>query len=341
MGHVVRSLSLARAMREEGHLVCFVMRDLPGHARQMVLEAGFEPLTIAGDSVDESRPQLTQSDLEQTQRVIVQRQASGVLVDHYGATLAYLMGLKEQGITLMVIDDMADRDLTAADLILNQNLGATSLSYRTRPDCIKLLGPTYALLREEFIATRQRLVRSFTGHDNHLLITLGGGDTAQLCTEVLQAMDGLSYELRVRCILGHDGPTPNQLQQAVAASPHTVQVLHKVSNMAGQMAWADLSINAGGSTCWELCCLGVPMIVLVLSEDQQMIASRLAQEECAYHLGTWQPGISGPKLAHLVQELLTNPLLRSQMSLKGQSLIDGCGAERVAKSVGQLTNIYH
>jgi UDP-2,4-diacetamido-2,4,6-trideoxy-beta-L-altropyranose hydrolase len=339
MGHLVRSLSLARAMREFGHLVCFVMRELPGHARQMVIEAGFEVLTIAGDSVDESRPQLTPSDLEQTQRLQDQRRASGVLVDHYGATSAYLMALKEQGITLVVIDDMADRDLTAADLILNQNLGATTLSYCTRPDCIKLLGPTYALLREEFIATRQRLVRRFAGHDNHLLITLGGGDTAQLCAQVLHALNGLPRKLSIRCLLGRDGPTPSQLQQAATASPHTVHLLHQVSNMAAQMAWADLSINAGGSTCWELCSLGVPMIVLVLSDDQRLGAKSLEQAGCARRLEEWSSEAGEEnKLGQLVAQLMNSQERRAKMSQQAQKLVDGLGAERVAKVIEMIIN---
>ena len=45
--------------------------------------------------------------------------------------------------------------------------------------------------------------------------------------------------------------------------------------MAELMANSDLAIGAAGSTSWERCCLGLPTIMLVLADNQQVIASAL------------------------------------------------------------------
>jgi len=42
-----------------------------------------------------------------------------IIVDHYGATPDYLWALREWADTVGAVDDLADRDLTAADWVLN------------------------------------------------------------------------------------------------------------------------------------------------------------------------------------------------------------------------------
>ena len=38
------------------------------------------------------------------------------------------------------------------------------------------------------------------------------------------------------------------------------------------MAWCDVAIAAGGTTTWELCCLGVPAILVDVAENQTAVA---------------------------------------------------------------------
>ena len=41
---------------------------------------------------------------------------------------------------------------------------------------------------------------------------------------------------------------------------------------------ADLAIGAGGSSNWERCCLGLPSIIVAMSENQLPIAKALQKE---------------------------------------------------------------
>lgn len=336
MGHVRRCLVLSSALMGLGMTVCFVTREVPREILQIITDAGFAVERIPGPTSSEE-PVLANDDRVRTEVVARKHGAWGVLIDHYGPTEEYFLGLREAGMRVAVIDDLGDRDLMSADWILNQNLGQPTHPYRVRPDCILLLGPTYALLRPEFASTRRLLSRAFTRRDRRVLITLGGGDTASLCSQIVSALNLVSWPLEVRCVFGMSNPLPPRFSKGSTTSRHTIQILQNVRNMAEQMAWADLSINAGGSTCWELCCLGVPMIVLVTSPDQKFNGAALEKNGCALSLGEWDEETGGEMLADSVERLLGNPERRAAMSSRARELVDGKGAARVALSLQTLS----
>lgn len=310
MGHVVRSAALATALRERGCDVRFAMRELAGDAGDFVRKSGFPIDVIPAQDVDDRTP-LTPSDLADTLAAAQRFGARCVVVDHYGASADYLAAVRARGPQVAVIDDLADRELTSADWLLNQNLSAAGLAYRTRGDCVRLLAPSYALLRPEFAAARPHVARTFGRDDRRVLLTLGGGATERLCAEITKALGDVPRRLDVRSVLGG----------APAAS------------MAALMAWADLSINGGGSTCWELCCLGVPMVVFTLTPDQVPNAAALGRHGCAVSLGAWHAETGAQRLAQCVEELLAAPERRASMSRAAQALVDGSGAERAADSL--------
>ena len=310
MGHVVRSASLAVALKTRRCKVRFAMRELPGQAGDFVRKAGFPIETIpCPDS--EKNVLLTEADRACTGEAAHRSRAGCVVVDHYGASPAYMEKMKDRGMKVAVIDDLADRDLTAAGWLLNQNLGAEGLAYHTRPDCVRLLGPSYALLRPEFGIARGRLARKFAPNDCRVLLTFGGGETEPLCAEIMKALSDGPRRLDVRYARGGED----------------------AASMAELMTWADLSINGGGSTCWELCCLGVPMVILTLALDQALNASALARQGCALNLGEWRADTGARRLAGCVEELLADPERRAAMSRASQALVDGAGAARAADSL--------
>jgi spore coat polysaccharide biosynthesis predicted glycosyltransferase SpsG len=307
------------------------MRSLPGKALALVHEAGFE-VDLLPESLDGHGITLPEADVEAVLAAARRAHASCVLIDHYGASAEYLRCLADADLIVAVIDDMAERDLTAADWLLNQNLRASTLCYRRRPDCVKLLGPKYALLRPEFARARANLSRQFSSKDRHVLVTLGGGNTVELSSAIVEALEPVIRSLEVRCVVGRTGHLSTRLSKVIAVSRHEVQVLHDVTNMVDQMTWADLSINAGGSTCWELMCLGVPMMVMALSDDQRSNAKALEEVGCAKQIGAEHLH----SLPFIVEDSLGEPRLRAAMSERGASLVDGNGAARAAESLMQL-----
>jgi UDP-2,4-diacetamido-2,4,6-trideoxy-beta-L-altropyranose hydrolase len=319
VGHFMRTCCLARALRHK-HSVCFVMAATTPLVESVLREERFPLLRLdAGISMAEELPLIASK--------VGAQQDSSVIVDHYGATPTYLYQIRETTPSLGIVDDLADRDLTAADWVLNQNLGAEQLTYKTRPDCRRFLGTRYCLLRPQFAQARKKLKRRFSATDNRVLITLGGGAMLPVVAQILGALETVTRRLELRVIMAGNAACAGGAPSGMGSARHTLDMLHNVTNMAEHMAWADMSINAGGSTTWELCTLGVPMIVVPLSHDQVPTAALLEQAGCAVRV---PPESIVDQLAPFVTQCLQTVERRSLMSVKGQRLVDGLGARRAA-----------
>jgi UDP-2,4-diacetamido-2,4,6-trideoxy-beta-L-altropyranose hydrolase len=93
------------------------------------------------------------------------------------------------------------------------------------------------------------------------------------------------------------------------------------------MAWADLAVTSGGSTCWEVAFFGLPACVLVSAENQVASVARLHGERVVQSLG-WASDCSVDRLMAALEGLVDDPDRRRDMSERGRSLVDGLGAER-------------
>jgi UDP-2,4-diacetamido-2,4,6-trideoxy-beta-L-altropyranose hydrolase len=98
------------------------------------------------------------------------------------------------------------------------------------------------------------------------------------------------------------------------------------------MANADVAISGAGSTCWEMCFLGLPSIVIDVAENQRPIAEELDRRGIAIHLGSSRD-VTPEKIAAELKTLLAARERRATMSETGRNLVDGRGAERVASAM--------
>ncbi|HAJ05530.1 MAG TPA: UDP-2,4-diacetamido-2,4,6-trideoxy-beta-L-altropyranose hydrolase [Chloroflexi bacterium] len=337
IGHVMRCKTLAIVMRNLGCNVIWVMQNRSDEFAEELLSVGFTvhyvdhyENFVTGD--------LMLEDAKETVMIAEKYQVDIVVVDHYGANSDYLNFIGSRDLKLAVIGLGGDssRDLRSADWFLNQNLGASKLDYQVRSDCVCLLGPTYALLRKQFVEARTDLTRKFNRDDNRILVTLGGGDMTYHYPMILEAFMFLDIGLDVRFIVRRSDSLELFSTQMSSINQHKITILENVEDMASHMVWADLSINAGGSTCWELSCLGLPMIILVVSDDQILSAQELHGQGCGIALDNLDSSLRSRDLCNLLIKLIANIQQRSEMSLRSKSLVDGNGATRVAESLMSL-----
>ena len=78
--------------------------------------------------------------------------------------------------------------------------------------------------------------------------------------------------------------------------------------------------------------MGLPAILVVLADNQIDIARHTAERGLTVNLG-WHSDVSPAQLATRVAELLAAPERLAAMSAKGQSTIDGRGAQRVVQAM--------
>jgi UDP-2,4-diacetamido-2,4,6-trideoxy-beta-L-altropyranose hydrolase len=277
LGHLSRSLVLAAALAQRGARCLFACRRLAPDLTSLPRDRGHELEILPGPTGDDLR--LPESDLEATVRAAAALRADWAVVDSYGASSEYLEALS-RSVRVCALDDLADRDLSTASLVVNPTPGAGGWPYRCRPEAL-LAGPTYALLAPVFARTRAapREPREATS-PHRVLVTLGGGDdgraTEIAAQQVLAAIPGA----KVRAVLGPASqPAAQERVRRLAVEtlgPATPE------GMALRMSWADLAVATPSTTAWELSCVGVPSVLWVAADNQRRIAEFLrAQRLCA------------------------------------------------------------
>ena len=324
-GHLMRCLALAQAWQAEGRRAIFLSHCESAALIQRIKAAG-------GGYIALGEPHPAPGDLRQTLECLKEQHADWLVLDGYHFDTGYQQAVRAAGYHLLVIDDTAHLSEYHADVLLNQNLNAEQLKYKCDVETTLLLGTRYVLLRQEFLAWRgwQREIPDVA---RKVLVTMGGGDPDNVTLKVIHVLQRVGVnELEAVVVVGGSNPHLEMLQSEVQRSRITIRLGHDVVDMPELMAWADLAVSAGGSTCWELAFMGVPNVVLVLAENQQGIAEGLEQAGAVTNLG-WYSKVAEDLVAGALIDLIHAPEKRRQMSKAGQRLVDGHGVGRVVQAI--------
>lgn len=327
VGHITRCLALAGQLKKSKHEVAFISRLYEQAIIARIRAGGFPVHIIPVESSKEE-------DLEGTIAVTKGGEEKAVLViDQYELDSAYQKTIKESGLSLVLIDDLA-HGRCYADLVLNQNIYANDELYSVEPYTRLLLGPRYALLREEFALWR-RPSKTVPERARHILVTLGGSDPRNQTLKVIQAIASLHGNLEAIVVTGCGYAHHESLERYLADRQDRFLLHMDVDSMAELMCWSDLAVSAGGSTCWELACLGVPNVILTLADNQRQNSLELGRAGISVDLGWWED-VSTEVIAGSLQQLIEDAEARRRMSEAGRALIDGQGVSRVAKAIEEL-----
>lgn len=330
VGHVMRCLALAQAWQETGAAVHLAMRDCPDGLRMRLEQEGVIPHGLSTEPG-------SATDATTTAELAVRLGAVWVVVDGYAFGVAHQQASREAGCRVLFVDDYGHADAYTADLLLNQNVYATSTLYDARSgDTQLLLGLQYALLRREFWPWRA-WVRETVPQATRVLVTLGGGDPSNVTGRVIDAigrLEGAAVEAVV--LVGAGNPHAQVLRRSCQAAPH-IQMHQNVSDMPRLMAWADVAVAAAGSTSWELAFMQLPSITCAIAENQVPIAHALEQEGVTHYLG-WHEDVSAECVADMLDKLLRAEPHRAAMSRRGRELVDGRGAQRVVDAMQRLAS---
>jgi UDP-2,4-diacetamido-2,4,6-trideoxy-beta-L-altropyranose hydrolase len=318
-GHAMRCLALAKAWQGTGGQVfCLIAESIPSLEQRFARE-GVTVRSIAAAPG-------TVSDAEQTVAEAHRLGAAWVVADGYRFAPDYICKLKAGGLRVLSLDDDGRFDFYAADVVLNQNISASSAMYANRDHFTRLLlGSEYVLLRPEFLAEPR--AREHLTAAQKVLVTMGGSDPENVTKKVLLALLKIEANIEARIVVGSGNPWQDELQ-VLAAQRAGSQLERSPVNMAPLMRWADIAISGAGSTCWELAYLGLPAIVIALSPDQREIARGLAGNQVAVSLG-WHANLSEERISEALNSLLNDQGRRRAMSEHGRKLVDGRGAGRV------------
>jgi UDP-2,4-diacetamido-2,4,6-trideoxy-beta-L-altropyranose hydrolase len=319
-GHVMRCLALAQAWQDAGGRAIFATAETTHAVVERLGSESCEVISIAA-------PVGSRADCAGAVALAREYNARWMVVDGYRFGADYQQALKSAGLRVLFMDDNGHAGHYSADLVLNQNAHANEAMYGDRESYTRLLlGPTYALLRREFDSWRG-WKRESRSAGRKVLVTMGGSDPENFTAVVIEALRRLP-NLEATVVVGGSNPHFDGLQQTTAQDAGWLQLRRSVPDMPALIAWADVAVSAAGSTCWEMCMLGLPAILVDVAENQTPIARGLALKQVAIHLGN-NKSVTAADVARETDALLASSATRASMSRRGQEMVDGEGVARV------------
>jgi UDP-2,4-diacetamido-2,4,6-trideoxy-beta-L-altropyranose hydrolase len=327
-GHVMRCLALAQAWQEEGGRALFAAATIAPALRARLAQDGFTCLEVPG-------PRGSAEDLAATIAAARAQGARAVVVDGYRFAPAYRQSLRDAGFKVAAIDDNDEIGACVDDLVINQNSHASEALY---PECAPytrlLLGTDYALLRREFRAW-QGPPRQLPPVARQILVTLGAADPENITGKVIGRLAPvLPVGTETTIVIGGSNPHADAIDAQAAGQPGFRVLRDQREQMPTLMAQADLAVSAGGSTMWELACMGTPFVIVVIADNQRAAAEAMAAEG----FPVLQAADVADALSDVVARLVADRGRRSLLSKLGRRLVDGEGGVRICRALRGLVD---
>ncbi len=333
MGHIMRCLTIAEALRDKGEEVCFLTAD--EEPVQLIEDRGFPAriLFTYYDEMDVELPQLM-SILMGSQGEAPGRNGGEnqqrILVDSYYVTDFYLYNLRLSA-RVILMDDRKTA-VYPCDILVNYNIYGKTLGYeKDYPGTKLLLGCDYMPLRKEF----QNADYEVRAQVSHILLTTGGGDGCHMALAMVKRIlssRGSGDEAPVWHIICGPYSTDGEALEEMTKEIPSIQIHRDMTNMSEIMKRCDVAVSAAGSTIYELCSVGVPTIGFFFAENQRLNMEAFGSSTPICNAGDFS--VNPEKVLDFIEkevEILSASLeLRKKISMVERMIVDGRGAERLA-----------
>ena len=331
MGHIMRCLSIADALRGNGAKCKFLLSD--EGLFEFISSRGYEAASL------DSSYDILEEELESVKDQL--RGAHALIIDSYYVTPEYLADLhetcKENNIQLVYMDDVYAFPYEC-DALINYDVHATEEKYKKLyggelfPHLI--LGTDYVPLREEFQNLDPRRVKEDA---RDVLISTGGADSEHMSLafvkEIMSRTD--ENDVRFHMVIGAMNRDREELFKLTRDFENII--LHEnVTKMSELMCKCDVAISAAGSTLYELCATQTPTVTYILAENQITGATAFEDKGIMKNAGDIR-ALGAKQLAnHALDEamsLLNDYHRRTAIAETMKTIAYGDGANRIAKEI--------
>jgi UDP-2,4-diacetamido-2,4,6-trideoxy-beta-L-altropyranose hydrolase len=332
-GHVIRMIALADQFRKLSQQteIFFLMRPLSDAMIKTVQNHGFRVLVLPGD-----RDTFEVSHVEEIHflRSLDGSEDDLFIIDHYGYDADFIHAVGEIFDNIVLIDDFQP-DRCAPDavkILINPGFSAYRVTYDKVPGQLQLLGPQYALLREQF-SRRDHIAYQVRETCENILLCFGGSDLSNLTAPFIHFLEQItSTRLNITAVYGPNSTPDRTLSLRV--THHDIQVKQGIADMAAELLKHDLAVIPASTLALEAASLGVPAAILICEENQRLGGIAMQDARTACLLG-YSESLDWGAAQEKMVSLLTNFDFRRELSLNGKKTVNANGANLAAKTVLQ------
>lgn len=272
MGHIMRTLVLAKELAKTNDVfyICKVDNSLSSKYKSgidKVKAEGFNVVTINENNI-----------INDLKNIAV----DCLITDSYDVNEEYFNLTKGMFEITGYVDDM-NLHYFNVDFIINQNIGAEEYSYKANKDTRLFLGTNYTMLREEF---RKNPNKNIKKEVQNFMITVGGADPNGITNIICNYVKDLEFKFHI--VIGPSFREENIKKLIYLENLKDNINLYFNANMIEIMNECDIAISACGSTLYELSACRVPVLGLIIADNQEKIAHKMHEEGLIYNLGWYK-----------------------------------------------------
>jgi UDP-2,4-diacetamido-2,4,6-trideoxy-beta-L-altropyranose hydrolase len=320
MGHLCRSLVIAKEFQKLGHASLFVIND-DDAARSRVSAGGFS-FKLSNFDAEELPPSL-----DKTPKIVI--------FDTKKDVTALIKALKPSGYKVALLDNTTSARL-AADIVIypsalfDDNFDRTGLSGR-------VCGGTGFVPVDEIYMEAAAKCRKLKHQPPYcILVTMGGSDPKQLTYRVVSSLLSLSHPIDIRVVTGPAFTSDPRLDELERGNDPRLRFFRNQDNLAPLMADSHVAVTAVGTTLNELAMVGVPAIIIANYAEDRRDMERYQTLGMNLPLGFYRD-ITSLQIQEAVRRFIEDTAVWRSMRNKGWQTIDGHGARRIVECL--LANI--
>jgi UDP-2,4-diacetamido-2,4,6-trideoxy-beta-L-altropyranose hydrolase len=315
-GHIVRALSLAKAMEVAPRMSVRGTAETKKVAHR--LGALVKEQSLAG--------------------VLARGDVRLLVIDDPDARAAAeaLALARRHGAMVASIHDLGLAPI-ASDLAID---GSLAMLRKAWPATDALLGPRYAVLDPSLLTAGPSAVvgqsmRAQSEGRLRVLVSLGGGPRVTAALKIARAVADANQDTWVTLAAGFSA-------RAIHTRHQRVRLLESPSWLRSELARVDVAVVAGGVTLYEAALLGVPTVAVAVVTAQMPTIRAFERVGASIAAGCLAPGDRAAaertraKAVQAVEALLADEDKRRAMAEQGQQQVDGRGALRVAAALKRL-----
>jgi spore coat polysaccharide biosynthesis predicted glycosyltransferase SpsG len=217
-----------------------------------------------------------------------------------------------------------------AAVVIQPSLPAWDGRARAAADNV-LVGYAYAPVAAE--VRRRRPTEVVVGRHGagRVLVCFGGSDPEDVGGRLGTAIAAAATRAggTVELVLGAD------YAGDLAGRAGDLAIVRDPPDLLDRLVGADLAVIGAGTMKFEVACLGRPMLLTAVADDQLPVGPPFAGTGAALWLGDGRT-LEPESAAEAVSGILASPDSRLELARRAHALVDGEGARRVAEALAEL-----
>ena len=254
-----------------------------------------------------------------------------VLLDSYNISASDVSIINEKMnlVKFVLIDDFYKLDYYHCDAIINFTIGANDMLTEART-CEGLfgdiepqlfLGPNYYPARAWLRSVRKMRPQTAVTEVEKILIVTGGRDNSGTTIKLLELLYKVKKESEVAVLLVNDEESNNIIDNYLNKFSKSYMFVHQ-PNLGDWYNWADVCLCGGGLIKYECLFVGLPVVSLSQTAEQQIDSSKHKELGLICDLGM-NTDVDTTVMEQKLGEFINDVNYRQYVIDKGRTVVGG------------------